>query len=370
MKRSVFLVIGIVVPTVFASVSHAESSDPARQCLTQKLKDAGRYSFCLLRAETEAVKSGEDPDFSRCTDRFRDSWLRLDARFGAACPLSTVAAPGEELELASAVASLAPALTAAAAEPSNLDVFQNAMADQVARLSAALRESVAAPLEYCELPATGQTQCWDEADDRIFCDGTGHDGETQAGFKLEPRGNIHGYIIDPRTGLMWEAKDNNNAGGIHDKDLTFSWAEAVDPDGPFLGVLNNHCNNDERVPCSDDSDCSVGYGTPVCGLAGYRDWRVPNVKELHSIVDYEELGVMPMGVFNNSAMCTAGSCTTRECSCSQHAYWSSTTDTRIKQNAFLVSILHGQAASHPKSFNPPIPYAPFFARAVRTLGGR
>jgi hypothetical protein len=52
----------------------------------------------------------------------------------------------------------------------------------------------------------------------------------------------------------------------------------------FLDTLNNKCAN-ETTPCTKNRDCQ-GIGNGKCGYAGHQDWRLPNVKELQSIVDY------------------------------------------------------------------------------------
>jgi hypothetical protein len=103
-----------------------------------------------------------------------------------------------------------------------------------------------------DVPETGQTACYDAAGRVIACAGTGQDGDLRAGvawpasrFTLDGTGNC---VTDNLTGLMW-ARNANLPAGIR------TWQQALD----YAGSLN---------------------------LCGFSDWRLPNRKELRSLIDY------------------------------------------------------------------------------------
>jgi hypothetical protein len=150
-------------------------------------------------------------------------------------------------------------------------------------------------------PASGQTASY----------GPGSDGDVRAGAALWYTDNGDGTITDNNTGLMWEKKDDS--GGIHGQDNGYTWGITHTPytmNGTmvteFLATLNTE-------PC----------------FASHCDWRIPNVKELQSIVDYEipYPGPTVNAAFHNVAGCPG--CTDvrlASCSCTYAwDYWSSTT---------------------------------------------
>jgi hypothetical protein len=167
-------------------------------------------------------------------------------------------------------------------------------------------------------PASGQTTAY----------GSGSDGAVRAGAELAYTDNGDGTVTDHNTGLMWEKKDDS--GGIHDQDNTYDWWGGVTSgflmDGTmvtrFLSTLN----------------------TPPC-FAGHCDWRIPNVRELQSIVDYEipSPGPAVNAAFHNVAGCPrCADVTLASCSCTASStYWSSTTYRDFPDFAWLVDFYYG-----------------------------
>ena len=149
------------------------------------------------------------------------------------------------------------------------------------------------------LPATGQTTCWDSFSDPIPCAGTGHDGDTHTGAALAYVDNGDGTITDVNTGLMWE-KNSSNDGSVHDILNAYTWDQAF---SVHVATLNS------------------------TSFAGHADWRLPNVKELASIVNYENSNPAVSPAFATTNCFSPSTCTVLTCSCtSVNQYWSSSTD--------------------------------------------
>lgn len=105
-----------------------------------------------------------------------------------------------------------------------------------------------------ELPRTGQITCYNSSGTEISCTGTGQDGDILAGIAW-PSERFETYnvacIVDNLTGLMWLRNTSS-----------FS-ARAWEPAVVNLRII---------MPSA-------------CGFA---DWRIPNINELHSLINAEQ----------------------------------------------------------------------------------
>jgi len=161
-----------------------------------------------------------------------------------------------------------------------------------------------------DLPKTGQTTCYNARE----CEGTGQDGEIQAGVAWPaPRftDNGDGTITDNLTGLMW-LKDGNCFSDM-------PWQEALD-----------------KV-----SDLNANAGAYTCGgyTATYNDWVLPNVNELESLINAEEPD--PAVWLNEQGFVDVQL---------DRYYWSSTTSASITENAWVVYMSGGYVYNDDESF--------------------
>jgi hypothetical protein len=109
---------------------------------------------------------------------------------------------------------------------------------------------------------TGQTQCWDEWGKPISCAGSGQDGELQTG-RPWPHHRFHdnhdGTVTDHLTRLTWLKHADAFPQG------TMSWHDAL-----------RACNSLRAGSFPWLNDGSKEH-----------DWRLPNLHELRSLVDYD-----------------------------------------------------------------------------------
>ena len=336
---------GAAVVWLAAGAAWAKLS-PEEKCEVAKNQAAGKYALCRQKAEAKAIKQGAAPDYSKCDANLATKWNKATAKAiakGASCLDSVTAA-----EIQAFVTAHTDAVAAALAGgglPSCGDGAVNAVGEQCD--GADLGGANCATLGFaggtlgCDaacgfdtsacargaLLATGQTTCWDAAGNVIPCAGTGQDGELQKGLPLAYVDNGDGTITDVNTGLMWEKKSDD--GSIHDKDTQYNWADAF---AVHVATLN------------------------AMAFAGHTDWRLPNVRELASLVDYGRTSPAIPPAFN--AGCTSG-CTVLACSCTRSfIHWSSSTRLFEPTSAWFVHFSSGNVDFGNKSGG-------LFVRAVR-----
>jgi hypothetical protein len=145
-----------------------------------------------------------------------------------------------------------------------------------------LNNKVIPQIQGIEVPKTGQTTSYD----------TGDDGDLQKG-KCWPNSrftdNGDDTVTDNLTGLMW-TKDAN----IYGMRI---WSEAL----------------------SGSASCTVG---------GYDDWRLPNIRELHGLIDFGNynLALPADHPFDNVE---------------SYYYWSATTSAYYRGFAWVVGMCYG-----------------------------
>ena len=127
------------------------------------------------------------------------------------------------------------------------------------------------------VPKTGQTTCYNAAGAVISCTNTRQDGDLRRGVAWPtPRFTDHGNgtVTDNLTGLMW-LKNANCANAARGWSTTLTDVASLNSTGTMNG------NN-----CGDTSN----------GGSHRTDWRLPNAREMGSLVDYGRSGpALPSG---------------------------------------------------------------------------
>ena len=168
--------------------------------------------------------------------------------------------------------------------------------------------------------------CYDATGIERDCAGTGEDGEHRKGVGWPfPRFKDNGdnTATDTVTGLTWLRDANcmaTNYPGIDNDviagDGAVTWQQALD----FVGGINNETFS-------------------LCG-AGKTDWRLPNIKELQSLIDFGQYDPALPFLF---ALWVANE--------QSSYYWSSTTLPSDTRNAWYVLMNYGYVGFVSKSYD-------------------
>ena len=182
------------------------------------------------------------------------------------------------------------------------------------------------------VPRTGQTTCYDELGTLVPCAGTGQDGEFQKGVTLPtPRFTDHGNgtITDNLTGLIWLKNAN-----CPNRYINWPTARTYIAELNSTGTMNG-------ISCGDTSGAGNTHQT---------DWRMPNVRELFSLLNFGFIHPVISNAagtgngtssdpFSNFAAVSGGGLN----------FWSSTTMLWRSNHAYRVDLYEGHVAEENKN---------------------
>jgi hypothetical protein len=180
---------------------------------------------------------------------------------------------------------------------------------------------------------TGYMQCWDSSGTLLSsCSGTGQDGEYQYGNDpaIAPTSGATGAYNTPALVSGTRFTDNGD-GTVTDNLTALIWlknANCTDTVGGIPGPGVSPLNWDNALIWSNylaSSYCGLSDGSKP------RDWRLPNINELHSLGPNWPPGTPFTGV--------------------QYWYWSSSTDPGSAGAAWGVAMSDGLLGDGNKTFN-------------------
>ena len=302
---------------------------PEAQCEAAKNKEAGKYSFCLQKAEQKLVKTA-----GLCSGAGSSCYLDADCPTGESCSRDMTKYNGLVAKC-DAKFSDHWAKWEQKAEDAGTSCPTNG--DESSR--------------QAELIANANRTAWRLSGQARFAD------------------NGDGTITDNQTGLMWEKKvkldSTTDYANLEDADNHYQWAgvcsvntgKTCQPDAAAAatcaaGVEGVATSCDQCA--GGDGTCTVGgIGMTIwqwinqlntLGFADYSNWRVPTRAELVSIVDYNDSAAPMVDSAFQGEGCGA-SCTAVDdpaCSCTQSDhYWSASAYAPYSSDAWIVSLNDG-----------------------------
>lgn len=327
--------------------AHAATT-PEQQCQSAKNKAAGKYASCRQNAEAKLANTLETAEdlqkyseaLTKCGTKFTDAWGKAVGRAteaGATCPDAPLAATDFQSVIDDHTGNVATALAGGGLlrcgngvidfdEPCDQNNLNGATC-----VSLGFSFGTLACGADCVLDTSG---CYSPP-------------------RFEDNGD--GTVTDHETGLMWEKKADLDAvpvsctsAGVcpdpNDADNLYTWTDTDTP---------------TALPTGTAFTVFLTQLNTGAGFAGFTDWRLPTLAELHALVDYEDATSPLVNVAFDSG-CT-GSCTITTCSCTvADRYWSDSSVASTPTDAWVVDPGNGEVLWDTKDTD-------YSVRAVRTI---
>lgn len=326
----------------------------AERCEARKLKVAGQYIACRLRAESTALKRGVAADYGKCNAKYGSKWTSTEGSANGGCPVSGDLAAVQAMaadtadDLSATISASPPAgcsgdLQTCAAELATCGGDLLACDADLTACQAGLAErcgnGAIDPGEACDLGHLNHASCIVKGftGGQIACTaGCAFDTSACTGTRFID--NADGTISDMVSGLMWEKKLAN--------DPLLGWAYRCEKPNHMV-VIGAFCQSspeaqtacfagagDQARSCGNCSEggCYPGPSSVwqqlvdanAANFRGYSDWRLATVAELASILDRTNGPPLTNVAFHGSNC--GGACTNLAdptCSCtSGWEYWS------------------------------------------------
>ncbi len=340
-RKLIVSVLVVFFAAASGSLSPGWGLDPAPRCESKKLKEAGKYAFCRMKAEAKAVKKNTPADYAKCDAKFSSKWGKIETAAAGTCPVTgdALAVQGQATidatELAATIAGIGTAVCG---------------------------DGVAAAGEDCDQSDLAGETCVTQgfAGGTLSCAG-GCGFDTGSCWTVRFDDNADGTITDNETGLRWMKQVAFDGAPVdctsaalcpnpHDVDNRYTWSATLPNfDGEVSTVLLAQLND------------TAGGGASC--LAGFCDWRLATRSELASINDDSTLAPSTFSAFHGTS-CGPGctDVTDPACSCTNTAplplYWSSSDYASNPNFAWTVEFDDGAVAFTNKTSS-------HYARAVR-----
>ncbi len=326
-----------VLALIVALPATTHAIDDGVRCQADKLKSAGKYESCRLKAESKAVKKSLPAAVvSRCNSKLQGDWAKIESRGGVACP-SLGDGASIQVEMTSQTDYIAWLLAGNVLTSTTTTTTSTTTSTTVPVCG----DGAVVTPEECDFLTLDGNDCTSVpggfVGGDLACSGScTFDTSDCYTTRFDDSGDT---VIDNVTGLEWEKK--NDDGGLRDVDNKYCWDAAACPgSAPTTGNIY---------------DWVAALNTAA--YSGSSDWGIPNADELQSIIDYGAYDPAVGSAFDN--VDCVGGCSS--CSCiASNQYWTDDTYVNSPATAWYVYFVNGNVGQTLKTSGQ-------YVRAVRDL---